>query len=107
MTATVVAMGLLAAACWLLRIGFIVLVPADRLPARVRAALGHLPPAVLAALVAVETDSAMRGDDALVAVLVLVSVMAIALAVRLTGSLLLGVAIGLAAALLIDLVVVA
>ena len=107
MTTTVVAMVLLAAACWLLRICFIVLVPADRLPARVRAALDHLPPAVLAALVAVETDSAMRGDDALVGVLVLASVLIIATVVRLTGSLLLAITIGIAAAVLIDLAVIA
>ena len=45
---------LIAAASWLLRAGFVVLVPASRMPAQVRAALEHLPPSVLAALVAVD-----------------------------------------------------
>ena len=44
----------LALASWLLRAGFVVLVPASRLPAQARAALDHLPPSVLAALVAVD-----------------------------------------------------
>ena len=49
----------------------------------------------------------MRGDDALAGVLVLASVLIIATVVRLTGSLLLGITIGIAAAVLIDLAVIA
>jgi branched-subunit amino acid transport protein len=45
---------LIAAASWALRAGFVVLVPASRTPAQVRTALEHLPPSVLAALVAVD-----------------------------------------------------
>jgi branched-subunit amino acid transport protein len=100
-----VAMLLLAAACWVLRILLIVLVPAERLPARLQQALGHLAPAVLAALVAVETDAAVSGSDPLVAVLVVGSLATAGLAVRLTRSLLLGIAIGGGAALAIDLLV--
>jgi branched-subunit amino acid transport protein len=44
----------LAAACWLVRVMFIVFVPAERLPGRVTAALGHVAPAVLAAHVSLE-----------------------------------------------------
>jgi branched-subunit amino acid transport protein len=107
MSTAVVAMVMLGAICWVFRGLFIVLVPAERLPVVVREALGYLAPAVLAALVAVETDSAMQGSGVLAGVLVVVAVATIAVAVRLTGSLLLAVAIGLAAALFIDLVVLA
>jgi len=100
------AMVVLAAVCWLLRVLLIVLVPAERLPARVRDGLGHLPPAVLAAMVAVETHAATRGGSPGTAALVLGAVLVIALAVRLTGSLALAVSLGLGAALLIDLVLV-
>ena len=44
----------LALASWVLRAGFVVLVPGSRMPAQARAALDHLPPSVLAALVAVD-----------------------------------------------------
>ncbi len=48
---TALALGAGALATWLLRVSFIALVPADRLHPRVRAALRHVGPAVLAALV--------------------------------------------------------
>ena len=104
---TILAMLLLAAVCWILRILFIVLVPADRLPTGARAALGHLAPAVLAALVAVEADAAARGADPATAALVVGSVLLAGLAVRLTGNLLLAISIGVGTALVIDLLVVA
>lgn len=102
---TVLAMLVLAGVCWVLRILFIVLVPADRLPTGARTALGHLAPAVLAALVAVEADAAARGADLTTASLVVGSVLLAGLAVRLTGSLLLAITIGVGAALVIDLLV--
>jgi branched-subunit amino acid transport protein len=49
----------LALASWLLRAGFVVLVPASRMPTQARAALDHLPPSVLAALVAVDLTGAV------------------------------------------------
>jgi branched-subunit amino acid transport protein len=101
----VVAMVLLAAACWLFRLLLIVLVPAERLPARVKDALTHLAPAVLAALVAVETDAAAAGSGATATVVVLGALLAAGLAVRLTGSLLLAIGIGCGAALVLDLLV--
>jgi branched-subunit amino acid transport protein len=107
MSTALAAMTLLAVVCWVFRILFIVVVPAERLPERARLALEQLAPAVLAALVAVETDSTIRGGDALTGLLVLLSVLAIAVAVRLTGSLLLAITLGLGAALLIDLMIVA
>jgi branched-subunit amino acid transport protein len=102
-----VAMLLLGAVCWIFRIMLIALVPADRLPRTVRQALGQLAPAVLAALVAVDADAAARGSDVLTAVLVVGSLVIAGLAVRLTGSLLLGIGIGIGAALVIDLLILA
>jgi branched-subunit amino acid transport protein len=46
-----VALALGALATWLLRVSFITLLPADRLPDRLRRSLRHVGPAVLAALV--------------------------------------------------------
>jgi branched-subunit amino acid transport protein len=101
------AMVLLGAGSWLLRVMFILVVPAERIPPKVREALGHLPPAVLAALVAVEASAAASGDDPAIGAVVAASVLAIGLTARLTGSLLLAVLLGGAAALLIDLVLLA
>jgi branched-subunit amino acid transport protein len=47
----VLALSLGALATWLLRVSFIGLLPADRLPAAVRRSLPHVGPAVLGALV--------------------------------------------------------
>ena len=77
---TIIAMLVLALACWLLRVLFIAFVPAEALPCRFRAALDHLAPAVLAALIAVEIDSATREGSAQVVALVLATVVAIAVA---------------------------
>ncbi|MDX1622054.1 MAG: AzlD domain-containing protein [Nitriliruptorales bacterium] len=51
-TAAFVALALGALTTWLLRVTFIVFVPADRLPLRVRHALDDVGPAVTAAIVA-------------------------------------------------------
>lgn len=102
---TVVAMLLLGAVCWVFRIALIVLLPADRLPPGVRRGLGHLAPAVLGALVAVEADAAASGSDPVTAALVVGSLLLAALAMKVTGSLLMAIAIGTGAALAIDLLV--
>ncbi len=60
-----VALSLGALATWLLRVGFITLLPADRLPARLRRALPHVGPAVLAVLVV----SSLAGPGGLSALL--------------------------------------
>ena len=100
------AMVALALASWLMRALFIVLVPAQRLPQRLRDALTYLAPAVLAALVAVEVVGAARGLDGVQLALLLGSVVLAATAVRVTGSLALAVGIGLGAAVLLDVVLV-
>ena len=104
---TLVAMLILGAVCWVFRILLIALVPAERLPTTVRQALGHLPPAVLGALVAVDAAAASQGSDPLTGALVIGSLALAGLAVRLSGSLLLGIGIGVGAALGIDLLVLA
>ena len=100
-----VAMLLLGGVCWVFRVLFIVLVPAERLPRRCRDALGHLAPAVLAALVAVETGAVVHGDSVSTTGLVVGAVLLIGIAVRLTGSLALAIAAGLATTLVVDLLV--
>jgi branched-subunit amino acid transport protein len=55
-----IAMLLLGAVSWVLRIAFITLLPAERLPARLRDGLEYLAPAVLASIVAVELVALVR-----------------------------------------------
>ena len=100
------AMACLAGASWVLRAMFIVMVPAERLPQALRDALTHLAPAVLAALVTVEVAGAADGLDPVRVTLLVGAVLLAAVAVRVTGSLGLAVAIGLGAALLLDVVLV-
>ena len=104
MTTPLLAMVALAGGCWVIRVFAIVVLPAERLPRRVRDGLDLLAPAVLAALVAVETGSAMTGGG-LAAVVVVAAVTGIGLVARLTGSLVLAIGLGLATALLLDLVI--
>ena len=96
----------LAAACWLLRLTFIALVPAHRLPARVTAALGQVAPAVLAALVSVETVGVAREGTTGAGLLSLACVGGIAAVAHRRPSLAISAGLGLTAALLIDLVIV-
>ena len=62
MTELVAVLGL-AVACWFLRVTFVLLVPADQLPRRVRRSLDHMAPAVLAALAAVEISQTVTSAD--------------------------------------------
>ena len=97
---------LLAAASWLIRLSFIVLIPARRLPKRVTAALGHTAPAVLAALVSVETVAGLGHDDGVVQLAVVASLLAIAVVATRRANPALTAGLGMGAALLIDLVLV-
>jgi branched-subunit amino acid transport protein len=98
--AAVVALGLL---CWVLRATFVLLVPADRLPAVVAQALNHLAPAALASIIAVELTSAVEVSD-LAAALQSLGVVAVAATVAmLTRSLTWTVLAGIAAVLVVDL----
>lgn len=104
MTAVITLAGL-GLGCWVLRAMFIVLVPARLLPERFRAGLAFLAPAMLAAMVAVQADVTSRDGGATTAALVLGSLFMVGAAVRCTGSPVVGMAVGCAALLLLDLVV--
>jgi branched-subunit amino acid transport protein len=95
---------LLAVVCWGFRLLFIVVVPAHRLPATVTRALGFLAPAVLAALVAVETQSTASTGSPVVGAYVVVAVVLMGLVARRTRSLLWTITVGSAAVVLLDLV---
>jgi branched-subunit amino acid transport protein len=97
---------LLAVACWLLRLTFIVFLPVERLPARITAALAYTRPAVLGALVSTATMLAVRGDPLDLRLVWLGCVTGIAALAWLRPSPALSAALGLAAVLLIDLVLV-
>jgi branched-subunit amino acid transport protein len=97
----VVALGL---GCWLLRVMFVLLVPADRLPPLVAEALQHLAPAALASIIAVELVGAVDvSDPASTAQALAVVVSAGAVAV-LTRSMTWTVLAGIVAVLVVDLV---
>ena len=102
----ILAMLLLGGACWLLRVSLIVVIPAHRLPALLQRALAHLPPSVLAALVAVETQSAAATGAAPGTAYVVGAVLVMGLVSWRTRSLLWTVSVGAAAAVLLDLVLV-
>jgi branched-subunit amino acid transport protein len=95
---------LLAAVCWAFRVLFIVLVPAHRLPALVTRALGHLAPSVLAALVAVETQSAAQQGSTLAGAYVVAAVLLMGAVSWRTRSLLWTIVVGAAAVALLDVV---
>jgi branched-subunit amino acid transport protein len=100
----VTAMVLLAAACWAMRALFVLVVPADRLPARLQHGLAQLAPAVLAALVVAELAGSAQGAPPTTALVLVGSMVLAALVVRRTGSLGLAILIGLAGALVVDVV---
>lgn len=95
---------LLAAACWLVRVTFIVFVPAERLPSRVTAALGQVAPATLAALVSVQVVGVVQYGAPPARLASLGCVAAIAAVAHRRPSLTISAGLGVAAVLLIDLV---
>jgi branched-subunit amino acid transport protein len=95
-----------AVGCWLLRLTFIVFVPPDRLPPRLSGSLTHAVPAVLAALVSAGVVQTMRADRPGVQVVALGCLTGIAAVAAARRSLALSAGLGLATALLIDLLLV-
>ena len=99
------AMLLLGLACWVFRITF-VLLPADHLPALLSRGLEYLAPAVLAGIAAVELTAVTTGGSTGAATGSLLAMAAVALVAYRTRNLTAAVGCGLAAILLMDLVLV-
>lgn len=97
-----VSMLALAAVCWLFRIAFVTLLPAERLPAQLRSSLEYLAPAVLAAIIAVELVGLIRDTSADNALPLAAAVIVLALVARLTRSLTLVSATALLLVLALD-----
>lgn len=92
------------AASWLLRIGFLVLLPVHRLPEAVRSALDHLPPAVLASIVAADLSAVLTGGASAGSSAVTVLVTAVVAAVAwMTRNLAITALLALVAVAVIDL----
>ena len=94
---------LLGLVSWMLRVFLVVVVPAERLPARVHDALRYLPPAVLASLVTAQLVGAVREAEAVAAGVMVGGLGVAAVLMRRTGSLALAVGTGACAALVVDL----
>jgi branched-subunit amino acid transport protein len=96
---------LLGLASWVMRVGLLVLLPASRLPAAVRASLDHLAPAVLAAILVLDLGdsvTAAPGGGSAIATLAAGGVIGIA-AWRLRNTALVTV-VALVAVVLLDVI---
>ena len=102
---TMLAMLLLAAVCLVFRVLFVVLVPPERLPQSAHRALAHLPPVVLAALVAVEAQALTAGATPATAAYLLGAIVLIGVIAHRTHSLLLAITVSAVACLVLDLLV--
>jgi len=101
------AMVALALLCWGLRVTFVLLVPADRLPRAVARGLQFLAPAALASICAVELTGALEPSD-LTSTAASLAVVTLAAAVALRSrNMTWTVLTGVGAVLLVDLVLVA
>jgi branched-subunit amino acid transport protein len=98
-----IAMLLLGAVSWVLRIAFITLLPGDRLPARLRNSLEYLAPAVLAAIVAVELIALVRHAAPVDAVVLLAAGAVIGLVAYRTRNVSIACALGVGAVLILTL----
>lgn len=99
------AMILLGVSCWVFRITFVLLVPADRLPASLLRGLEYLAPAVLAGIAAVELITVITDGDAGASWASVVAMGVVTLVAYLTRNLTAVVGVGLLAILMIDLVI--
>lgn len=96
----------LAAGSWLVRLTFIVFVSPQRMPQWFTAALDHVAPAVLAALVSVGTVGVVRDGSATTAAAVLACTAAVAVVARRRPSLTISAALGVASVVVLDVVLV-
>ena len=92
----------LGAVSWVLRITFVTVLPADRLPARVRNGLEYLAPAVLASIIAVELMHLVHNADPVDLTLLLAGSTTIAWVAHRTRNISLACALGVAVVLLLD-----
>lgn len=99
------AIAAVAAACWVFRITFVLLVPAERLPAQVQRGLTYLAPAVLAGIAAVELTGVITPADLVGSGLAVAAMGVVALVAYCFRNLSLTVAAGLIAVLALDLLI--
>ena len=92
----------LGAISWVLRIAFITLWPADRLPARLQNGLEYLAPAVLAAIVAVELVALVRDAEPLDAMALAAAAAAIGLVAYRTRNVSIACVLGAAVVVILD-----
>lgn len=92
----------LGAISWVLRIAFITLLPADRLPARLQNGLEYLAPAVLAAIVAVELVALVRDAEPLDAMALAAAGAAIGLVAYRTRNVSIACVLGAAVVVILD-----
>ena len=97
-------MVILGIVCWLFRITFITLIPAERLPVRVQAGLEHLAPAVLASIVAVELLGLTRGAPPIHVTTLLASSVVLGIVAYRTRNLSIVSVLGVIPVVLLDLV---
>ena len=90
------------AVSWILRIAFVTVLPADRLPARLRDGLEYLAPAVLASIVAVELVALLRDTNPLDATPLLAAAVLIGIVAYRTRNLSLACLLGVATVLAVD-----
>ena len=103
MTEVLVLAGL-ALACWVFRVTFVLVMPAEKLPPKVQQGLMYLAPAVLAGIIAVELTSMVTASDARGSALALLGAAVVAVVAWRFRNLTLTVAVGLVLVLAIDLV---
>lgn len=93
----------LGVVCWVFRIAFVTLLPAERLPSRLQASLEHLAPAVLAAIVAVGVVGLVRGAQPVDALALLAGSAVIGVVAYCTRNLSIACALGLGIVVVLDL----
>ena len=96
------AMVALGAVSWVLRIAFITLLPADRLPARLQNGLEYLAPAVLAAIVAAELVALARDAEPLDTMVLVAAGAAITAVAYRTRNLSIACALGAGVVIILD-----
>ncbi|MET9315864.1 AzlD domain-containing protein [Kribbella sp. NPDC003505] len=92
----------LGAISWVLRIIFITLVPADRLPARLRDGLEYLAPAVLSSIIAVELMRLVHDAESLDLTILLAGAATIGWVAHRTRNISLACGLGVAVVLILD-----